>query len=91
VEEGVSWSSTEPDQRSLAAAIVEAVAIPKDEAERLAESALEELHERGADRSDMRRRDWVGAGALLTVSAGLVFVGILALVAALIWVAIEVL
>jgi hypothetical protein len=91
VEEGVKWSSEEPDHRSLADAIVEAVAIPNDEAERLAESALYELHERGRDRSDMTRRDWVGAGALLTLSGGLVFVAILAVVAALIWLAVEVL
>jgi hypothetical protein len=89
VDESVKWSSEESGGRSLGDAIGEAVPIPKDEAERLAESALRELHERGGDRSDMTRRDWVGAGALLTLAGGLVFVAALAVLAALVWAAIE--
>jgi hypothetical protein len=88
VEEFISWSSESPIGQSLADAIVEAASIPQDEAESLAESALRELHERGGDKSDMTRSDWVKGGAFLTASVGIILVAIIAAVAALVWVAI---
>ena len=55
----VRWNSGARDERSLADAIVEAASVSKDEAEELAQSALQQLHERGGDESEMTRRDWL--------------------------------
>ena len=89
VEETVNWSSGASDDGSLANAIAEAASVPNAEAEQLAESALRELHDRGGDKSEMTRRDWLYAGALLTTSAGIIFVVIVAVIAALVLVAIK--
>lgn len=89
VEETGSWSSSASDGGSLADAIAAAASVPEAEARQLAESALRELHERGGDKSEMTRREWLRAGALLTTSAGIIFVLIGAAIAVLVWVAIK--
>jgi hypothetical protein len=45
--------------------------------------------ERGGDMSDMARRDWVQAVAMLTTTLGIVFVLIIAALAALVWLVIK--
>jgi hypothetical protein len=89
VGETVSWSSGDPSEGSLPDAIRKTVSIPRGEAEQVAEGVLRELHDRGGDKSELTRRDWLRAGALLTTGVGAILLAAIAAMAALAWITIR--
>jgi hypothetical protein len=87
VDEDTRWHSRQKDE-SLADAIVEAASLPRDEAEQLATSALQEWRDRGGEEEG--RGDTLKGLGLVTAVGGGVLV-LLATLVTLIWLAFQIL